>query len=780
MKKKIILFLIAFLITINLSLKAKDNTDAHIIGHVVNKAEHLPYANVYIKGTTIGVSTDETGHYQLLNLPIGNLTIVAQMIGYKSKEIKVQTKQGKTNEIKFELEEDLLGLEEVVITGDRNKVNRSKSPVIVSAIPPKLLNSTQSISVSEGLNYCPGLRVENNCQNCGFTQLRINGLEGPYSQILINSRPVFSGLAGVYGLELIPTNMIKRIEVVRGGGSALYGSNAIAGTVNIILKNPINNSYEFGYNLNIIGAKNPVIDHNITANASIVSSDNQSGMTMYAFNRNRKHFDANNDGFSELSSIKNTTFGIKVFHRIDSKNKLSADFFVINETRRGGNKFESPFHETDITEAVKHNIYSATLNFDRFFRNTDLFSTYISFQKVDRDSYYGANKSLNSYGKTNSFNYVFGSTYKASFNHSNLIIGLETQGEWLEDTKLAYTDFHNPIVDDNDNVTYLHYDKGVISDQKLNISGGFAQYGYQFLKLKISAGLRFDHYQIKEKVHSNNTSGNVLSPRINFLYDLVKNIQLRVGYSKGYRAPQIFDEDLHIASSETRKIIHKNDPNLKQETSHSFIGSIDYHNSNSKGNFEFLLEFFYTILNNPFANTYGTPDNNGVVVYTRINAQGGAKVKGMNAELTYIPSSTFNLKAGFTIQSSKYDNAIEFNEKRFLRSPDNYGFMNILFIPNHSWEFSTTVTYTGKMLIPYYGPQSPNGELRESNLFFDLGFKIDKKFKIGSTKLNIYIGTKNLFNSYQNDFDKGGDRDPAYIYGPSLPRSFYFGIKISK
>jgi outer membrane receptor for ferrienterochelin and colicins len=90
------------------------------------------------------------------------------------------------------------------------------------------------VTLSEGLSFSPGLRIENDCQNCGFSQVRMNGMEGPYSQILINSHPIFSGLAGVYGLELIPTNMIERIEVVRGGGSALYGSNAIAGTINII------------------------------------------------------------------------------------------------------------------------------------------------------------------------------------------------------------------------------------------------------------------------------------------------------------------------------------------------------------------------------------------------------------------------------------------------------------------------------------------------------------------------------------------------------------------
>lgn len=155
--------------------------------------------------------------------------------------LDILIKKGETKEVNFELVKDALGLEEVVITGDRNATNRVESSTIVNTITPKLFARTQSVTLSEGLNFSPGLRMENNCQNCGFSQVRMNGMEGPYSQILINSRPIFSGLAGVYGLELIPSSMVERVEVVRGGGSALYGSNAIAGTINLILKDPINN-----------------------------------------------------------------------------------------------------------------------------------------------------------------------------------------------------------------------------------------------------------------------------------------------------------------------------------------------------------------------------------------------------------------------------------------------------------------------------------------------------------------------------------------------------------
>ena len=102
----------------------------------------------------------------------------------------------------------------------------------------KLFESTHATCLAQGLSFQPGVRVEDNCQNCGFTQVRINGLDGHYSQILMDSRPIFSALTGMYGLEQIPANMIERVEVVRRGGSALFGASAIGGTINIITKEP--------------------------------------------------------------------------------------------------------------------------------------------------------------------------------------------------------------------------------------------------------------------------------------------------------------------------------------------------------------------------------------------------------------------------------------------------------------------------------------------------------------------------------------------------------------
>jgi len=767
----------------------KIKTDANVFGHVIctDYDEHLSFATIHINGTTIGTTTDETGHYQLINLPEGTHTIQAMFLGYKPSEMEITIKKGETKEVNFELEKDALGLEEVVITGDRNATNRIESSTIVNTITPKLFATTQSVTLSEGLNFCPGLRMENNCQNCGFSQVRINGMEGPYSQILINSRPIFSGLAGVYGLELIPSSMIERVEVIRGGGSALYGSNAIAGTINLILKDPINNSYEFDVNSGLIGvglddSGNPAQDYSVNFNTSLVSADNKTGMALYGFYRNRKPFDANDDDFSEIASLKNTTIGTRLYHRLGTRNKLTVDFFNIKEDRRGGDKFDYPVHEANIAEALNHNLTTGALTYEQFFKENDLFSIYVSGQRVNRDSYYGAEKSLSDYGNTKDFSYTIGAQYNAKFGISNLVVGIENDGAWLKDKKLGYADIDNAIIVNDTIISIPHTDNVVVADQTTNTIGVFAQYEINWNKLKVSAGARFDNYMVKDKEHSgSDKSGNVLSPRLTFKYDIKNYLQARASYSQGYRAPQIFDEDLHIETSGSRKVIHENSPNLEQETSHSYMASLDFNKKLGKVYVGLLVEGFYTQLNNPFANVYSEPDENGTVIYTRVNADEGAKVQGVNIELNLVPTDKFSFKAGFTMQNSKYEQAQEFDEKRFFRTPEDYGYLILDWQALKNWGISSTANYTGKMLVPYFGLQIPNpndGVLRETESFFDLGLKVRYNIKLNGATLQLFTGIKNIFNSYQSDFDSGIDRDPGYIYGPMNPRTVYFGLKI--
>ncbi len=784
MKKFIWVLFIAMLFTS--PIQSQKRTDANIVGHVISNNEHVPFATIFIKGTTYGASTDETGHYMLVNLPVGTHLIKAQAIGFKPVEKEITIKSGETKEVNFILEEDILNLEEIVITADRSEMKRTESVTIVNTLSPRLLSSVQSVALIEGLTFSPGLRIENNCQNCGFSQVRMNGMEGPYSQILINSRPIFSGLAGVYGLELIPTNMIERIEVIRGGGSALYGSNAIAGVINIILKESISNSYEAGYStsltgVGINGAGNMAPDNSINLNTSLISSDNKTGISLYGFSRDRKMFDANNDAYSEIAPMSNLTVGTRFFHRFGLRSKIAIDFFNIKEQRNGGNRQEYPLHERDVAEAVKHDIKTGAVTYEQYFRDYDLLTVFASTQHLIRDSYYGANRSLKDYGRSEDLTYNTGIQYKVFLGNSSLIAGIENTGGFLTDEKLGYPDYNNVTIVNDTIINVSHSDNILISDQSSVTTGAFLQYDLKINRFKLGLGGRLDHYSIIDNAKNTEAKkGNVFSPRISLMYELFPSLQTRLSYSQGYRAPQIFDEDLHIETSGSRQVINVNDPDLKHETSHSIMTSLDFNKQIGNVSTGLLIEGFYTRLNDPFVNEIGVPDEEGKVLYTRMNAEDGAVVKGVNIEFKIKPLKEFSFTSGFTLQSSKYDIEQEFDTRDFFRTPSDYGYFNL------DWDFikniclSVTGTYTGKMLVPYFGPlTNPDiGELRKSDPFFDLGSKIHYNIKLNGLTLQVFSGIKNIFNSFQSDFDSGIERDPAYMYGPVSPRTIYFGIKI--
>lgn len=399
MKKFIIITLIVVLF--NNYIKADNNitdqTDANIYGHVLDKKtnEHLPYATVKLQGTTIGITTDGTGHYFLRNLPTGNFTLEVSMIGFKTVSREVNIEAGKTIEINFELEESSTSLNEVVVSANRNETTRRTAPSLVSVLDMQTLDVTNSKTLSDGLKFQPGLRVENNCQNCGTTQVRINGMEGSYSQILIDSRPMIGALAGVYGLEQIPANMIERIEIIRGGGSALFGANAIGGTINIITREPIRNSGEFSHTLSSINSSGS-LENNTTFNASLVNDTRNAGIMVYGQHRLRDGFDIDGDSFTELPSLKNRSLGFRSFLKTGVYSKLTLEYRNIHEFRRGGDRLDLKPYESFITEQVEHYINSGSLSFDKYSSDQkSKLNLYTAASHTERASYYGAGTPFN-------------------------------------------------------------------------------------------------------------------------------------------------------------------------------------------------------------------------------------------------------------------------------------------------------------------------------------------------------------------------------------------------
>jgi len=773
MKKQFAILLLLCLSLISFS--QHDNSVTHTInGTVTSEGKPVAFATVSIKGTSNGSICDDDGKFSLTSKH-GEFTITVQAVGYKTVDKSIHLDNSIT--INFDLIEDISSLDQVVVTGTRTYKKRTNSAVIVNVINSKTLENVQACTLSEGLKFQTGLRVETNCQTCNYTQLRMNGLAGGYSQILINGRPIFSPLTGLYGMEQIPTNMIDRIEVVRGGGSALYGSSAVGGTVNVITKIPRNNSFELGYTYQNFENTSENI---ITGNATVVGEDKNSGATFFINNRERNYFDANGDNFSELPKLKNLSFGTNMFFLPEDNQKIEVSLSKLNEFRYGGEMVDGAAHFALQSEERTHNVLIGNIDYQiNFNEDKSSFISYFATQHTDRLHYTGI--APNSITEPVDYqlhleNPPYGTSKNTTLqggiqlNHKleNFISGdnvLTFGGEYVYD-------------DVFDNIPAFN---NYTIDQITKNYAGFFQSDWEISpKVNFLSGIRLDKHNLVDDV--------IASPRVSLLYKPFGKAQFRATWGTGFRAPQAFDTDLHIAFAGGGVSRISLAENLKEERSNSYSASFNYDKGNEHFIAGFTLEGFYTHLDDAFTQVHIGDDAFG----ERFEKQNGdgATVKGITLEARANFDKKLELDAGLTIQTSTYDTAVNnFDnlpfKREFLRTPNNYGYATLSFTPNKKFNTSLNMVYTGKMDLMHIIPDPSDpaeviGVYGESKPFTELGFKTSYIFSLErlGADLQLYGGIKNIFNEYQTDFDSGKDRDSNYVYGPGMPRTFFVGLKI--
>lgn len=763
MKHSIFVFML-ILMSMNLSAVNPIREGNMISGHVIVKGteESIPFATVLIVGREGGAVSNEQGQFEFRKLPVGEYTLRVRVLGYQTQEKKVTVSKDFTSVVHFQMVEEGFMTDEIVVSANRNEVSRREAPVVVNVMSAKLFEAVNSTDLAKSLNFQSGLRVENNCQNCGFPQVRINGLEGPYSQILINSRPIISALSGVYGLEQIPVNMVERIEVVRGGGSALFGANAVGGTINIITKDPINNSFQVASTMSNMNGKS--WEQYMGGNVSLVSKDNMYGIALYETYRNRNSYDADDDGFTELGKLNMNTFGLRAYYRPTYDSRLNIEYHTTNEFRRGGNLLNLQPHETDITEQTRHIINSGGLSYDRYWNEAKhKMSVYGSVQHTDRNSYYGTQHNPSAYGKTNDLTWVLGGMYvgtmeRCLFAPATFTGGFEYQNNSLHDVMTGY-----------------HRDMR----QEVRIAGAFVQNEWRMNQLTMLVGARMDKHNLIDRL--------IFSPRINLLYKPTDNLQARVTYSTGFRAPQAYDEDLHVTAVGGEGIQIRLADGLREERSNSFSGSVDWTLPIGHWQSNLLLEGFYTELCHVFALTNIGEDGNGDIIKERRNAN-GARVYGLNLDAKIAHGREAQFQLGFTAQRSQYTQEVVWREeidgvalatKRMPRTPDYYGYFTFTSAPTQHFDFSLSGTYTGKMIVPHMAGYIDEDRMEDTPQFVDLNLKLNYTFVLKDhIKLQINGGVQNIFNSFQKDLDKGAFRDSGYFYGPTQPRTYFVGIKI--
>lgn len=711
-------------------------------------------------------TSDRNGHYAI-SLPAGEYRLKIRSLGYIPYDDKVVITEEETLSQDVALKEDVLGIDEVVITATKTKENRKDAPVLVSVTTHRELANVKAHTLMEGLVFQPGLRTEVNCQNCGTSQVRINGLEGAYSQILIDSRPIFGSLNGVYGLDQIPANMIERIEVIRGGGSALFGSNAIAGTINVITKNPTKNEAQASIVSNLIGGKSGDVVSSF--NGSLVSENYMRGISFHAMQRSRQSYDDNGDDFTEITRLRNLNAGAKLFNDFTDRHKLTAELNVSNENRRGGNKLDEPEHLADLAESIRTQMLGGNASFEYFSpAYNHKFTAYTSAERTRADNYYGSFDgtdivaSSGNYGVTKENIWLLGGQHTAYVPTGNGNL------QWTSGAEYQY----DKIAEKRQNPNVLAV------NQKANTFGLFTQADWRISpKIKVLGGVRLDNINsdIMKK------SVTALNPRASVLYNIDEDFIARGSYSRGFRAPFFYSEDVHseLQGGEARRVKLADD--LKKETSDSFTASFEYNHAHDNHQFVAMIEGFYTALHDRF--TYeDAGEENGLPIREKRNSD-GAVVKGVNLEVKYSPNPKFMLQLATTIQSSKYNSVQNPEENVYtdeiLRTPNVYGNLMATYKPRPNWDINLVTVYTGSMKTTHLKGYIPDTRLETTPAMWDVGVNTAYEFKFPSFfPLEVSCGIKNLFNQYQKDFDKGAERDADYIYGPSLPRTVFVGLKV--
>jgi len=807
LRSKFTFVLTVGLICLNIISFAQQKTDAMLFGDVKsNKTkEHIPFASLAVKGTHLGTTCDFTGHFKLPHLPLGKNIIVISAVGYKTQEKEVFMEAGKATELFVFLENDLLNLEQVVVTATRSQHYVKDVPVRTEVITAKAIENKNACNIYQALEGTPGVRVENQCQSCNFTMVRMQGLGAEHTQVLINGQPMYSGLAGVYGLQQLSTIDINQIEVVKGAGSALYGSSAVAGAINIITKEPDMipsttldvqlgnfNTHKYGVSSSIRNEKGNV-GLNIFAQRYTEGALDQTGAGL-----NRDEV-MNPDGISDRVStnLTNAGFGLFVEDLIGSNDKLIIRGKSVFEKRQGGimddDYYRNPF--TDGTESIATDRYEAELSYEKKFWNTSALNFSLAYVNHNRDA---TNDSyLNDYLSThndsvpdvremrpylaneNSLSSTI--SFGSKLGNHNLLFGLQAFYTQLDESGMYV------VVDENSN--FLGDSYRSVANKSAREFGFFIQDEWDVNgRFMIVPGIRFDNHHSGEEYSTNRqvfdtnqfpkTSFDETSvnPRLALKYKLSESFTLRANAGTGFRAPYGFSEDLHLCSGSPR--VWKSS-DLEPETSMSYNLSLDYYGHD--------LKISGNIFRTDLKNKIGFTDADENVAALGYDYQwkniDDAFVQGIELSLTASLWHALNLSVDMTYNQGEYKNVREDwretpyeSQSRFIsRFPTTTGNITLDYSPG-TWSFVLSGNYQGKMYIDYFNEDidpvlGDQSKIKETKAFALFNARMSKQLGM----FRLYAGVNNIFNHIQ---DERHLDDAAFLYAPVYGTTIYGGVSV--
>lgn len=674
-----------------------------IKGRVSSNNADLEFANVVLQGTLLGGTTNQEGFFQIKNVPYGSYRLKVSLIGYEMqvKPVTVSSSQPSLT-LDITLNESAASLDEVVISGTMKEVSKLESPVPVEVYSSVFFKANPTPSIFESLQNVNGVRPQLNCNVCNTGDIHINGLEGPYTMILIDGMPIVSGLSTVYGLTGIPQALIERVEIVKGPASTLYGSEAVGGLINIITKKPRNAPL---VSVDVFGTSWGEVNTDVGLKFN-ASDKIQSLLGVNYFNY-QNPIDNNRDGFTDVT-LQNriSVFNKLNFDRTDGRVLTLAGRYNYEDRWGGDIRWTPEYRGGDL-------IYGESIYTNRW----ETFGVYQLPMKEIINFQFSANgHSQNSvYGNTLYIadQYIgFGQlTWNKQINSGHdLLVGLAYRYTFYDDNTPATANINS---ENKPSIIHLPgmfvQDEIIIDEQN-----------------KLLLGLRYDY---------NSLHGNIFSPRVNYKWSSPnkKNV-VRVSAGNGYRVANIFTED-HAALTGAREVVFSEE--ILPET--SWNGNLNivkkiYTDDNAFVGIDAAA--FYTFFNNKIVPDFET--NSNQIIYG--NLKGSAVSKGISLNLDISWENGLTILAGGTLMDVSLTENGE--TSRQLLTERFSGVWNISYpFRNSGLSIDYTGNVYGPMRLPLLGPLDNRPEF--SPFWSIQNIQITKRFNRG---WEIYGGVKNLLN----------------------------------
>lgn len=656
----------------------------------------LAGAGIVIKGTTTGKITDSNGIAYFDNLPEGKTGFEVTFVGYKKKEITLSFPESNNKTIEIELEAGQ-ELEEVIIVTTRSSRSIQEIPTRIETITAEELGekaAMNSSNIGMLLRETTGVQMQQTSLSSGNMNIRIQGLDGRYTQILKDGFPLYGGFAGGLSIMQIPPLDLKQVELIKGSSSTLYGGGAIAGLVNLISITPDKDPV---LNLMI----NQTSANGTTGNLFYARKYGKTGITFYGSASDQFPYDPDNDGFSNLPRSQTYNFNPKFYFYVNTNTELSLGFNTAFDHRKGGDM-----------EVLKGNENDAHVFFEK--NNSERYSTQLSFRNTKKNGTINFKQSLSYFQRELSIpEYIFNGNQFSSFSEALYTMHNNENTEWQFGANHYLENFEEENTESTQARNYQNQTFGVFLQNTSNLSS----------KLVFEGGLRTDF---------NNDFGAFFLPRISILFKANSKLSSRIGGAMGYKLPTIFTEE---AEQLYFRLIEPMDVS-KVKAEKSIGGNLDINYKTSLSDeitFSINQYFFLTQLQNALV----LRENNVQNDYFFESADGNILSTGFetNIKLTYSDFKLF-MNYSFINTELNYDNI---NKQKALTPKHNLGFALIYEIEK-KWSAGYELYYTGTQFDNSYN-KKPD--------YWIMGFMLMRMFK----KFSVFINFENFTNTQQSDYE---------------------------